>query len=65
MSRYFILHLEDYSASPLCPGTKKYFTNRQDLADFLKAVEHTEENLNISISQKAVNKQRGSRYYPC
>ena len=55
MSRYFTLHLEDYSASLLCPGTKKYYANKQELADFLKAIEYTEENSKISISQKAVN----------
>ena len=55
MSRYFTLYLEDYSASPLCPGTKKYYANKQELSDFLKAIENTKENSNVTISQKAVN----------
>ena len=55
MSRYFTLYLEDYSASPLCPGTKKYYANKQELSDFLKAIENTKENSNVTISQRAVN----------
>ncbi len=55
MNKYFTICLEDYASSTLSPGTKKYYGNKEDLADFLKAIENSEEKSMISISQNAVN----------
>ena len=54
MSKYFAVCLEDYSASPICPGNKTYYGTKQEVADFIKAIENDNKNSEISIGQHTV-----------
>ena len=55
MSRYFVVCLDDYSASPICPGNKRYCGTKEEVADFIKAIENDKKNSEISIGQHTVN----------
>ena len=55
MSRYFVVCLDDYSASPICPGNKTYYGTKEEVADFIKAIEKDKKSLEISIGQRSVN----------
>ena len=55
MSRYFAVCLEDYSASPICPGNKTYYGTKGEVADFIKVIENDKKNSEISIGQRSIN----------
>ncbi len=55
MSRYFAVCIDDYSASPICPGSKNYYGTKKEVADFIKAIEKDKKSSEISIGQQMVN----------